>query len=1058
MHFFKDWKGKKPIFNYYLVSECPDEDTNEVYREKVREAIDMITHYRNKFVEFYPQFSYLSKLSLQLSDGPLDDNVFNIPIYIPRECVSTFTIRLPSYAIAFSQITLSHPVYTFYEMMSTLGSAYLIFYGANDYYSYQTPWNWIGGKGTNTLSWYALALSWSWLNFYDAHPGLVSEDFASKLQMNLKYRIDIRGNETYFSIKYIVKASDALESGIIVRPFYTFFKIELKGGAIIPVLNLRPEAWMKDNPNFDYNDVIEKNKEGNRLMWIRYIDRIESIGLPWELLSFRGLYVGLYWGPVWTPSLSSWIEHVFLKHKPPADNDKLRFLLFSDLRPDLFFCGYFYRWKGSDEEIFIPPWVNGNETHTPAMLPGKWVGNNIECYYSWGPYIYRAPELYTYPTRIAVGVPASEEIIYDSPVSRRVFKDKWLVNGTEWPEPYLDLDIMGWPVGDLKPWRWPWADGRCPPDWWHHCPWLPPGPLCPLENHKVYTLRLTGPNGGPIYLDNFTKRYRGYERVPWMRGVTVIYVKYNTTLEPIYEREFLVNFTVPEGFKILEGNATGWYREGSKIRLPTLSEFQVAMRVKLVHEGWRDDSGRVYRPGEEVVVDAPKSFEPVLVRYHLVSVNGPRELKHEGSGWYREGSTAKLRVVENVTYVSDVTRYVFLGFKVGNEIVRDVEIKVEGPVEVEAVWRREHLLTVKSRFLDWTFTNSWFKENTTYTLVIPGGLQDLGNGTMIEVNGVEVLSGGRRFVAERLDLSTINMTIGGRHTTILWNATFTVHGPIEMRIPWKVKYALQISAPPGVASIRGSSVQLPATAFIEEGERVTLDFNTVKLTGDTARLVLHDIIIDNRSLGPRYYVEIEISKPVTVVAVYRDQVMVRPKLRGADGSIADPDLVVLRSDLGEVVSEGGKAVWLDRYLTLGLRSVEWTVVKAVYKGVDVTVKAAVRPNESGIITIPATISSLMVRVRDVLGMPVPFATVAYTGQGGEVKTTTDHSGIAKLDIVPNGQGRLSASLIGASEQEVAVPPGEHTVVLPVSPYTIAFIASLITPTYMVVVRRGRQRS
>jgi hypothetical protein len=80
MHFFKDWKGKKPIFNYYLVSECPDEDTNEVYRKKVREAIDMITHYRNKFVEFYPQFSYLSKLSLQLSDGPLDDNVFNIPI------------------------------------------------------------------------------------------------------------------------------------------------------------------------------------------------------------------------------------------------------------------------------------------------------------------------------------------------------------------------------------------------------------------------------------------------------------------------------------------------------------------------------------------------------------------------------------------------------------------------------------------------------------------------------------------------------------------------------------------------------------------------------------------------------------------------------------------------------------------------------------------------------------------------------------------------------------------------------------------------------------------
>jgi hypothetical protein len=78
-----------------------------------------------------------------------------------------------------------------------------------------------------------------------------------------------------------------------------------------------------------------------------------------------------------------------------------------------------------------------------------------------------------------------------------------------------------------------------------------------LENDKVLRLRVTGPNGGPLYLDNFTKRYGGYERVPWMRGVTVIRVAYNTTLEPVYEREYLVNFTIPEGFKILEGNATG---------------------------------------------------------------------------------------------------------------------------------------------------------------------------------------------------------------------------------------------------------------------------------------------------------------------------------------------------------------------------------------------------------------------------------------------------------------------------------------------------------------------
>jgi hypothetical protein len=86
--FYDDlWKGRKPIFNYYLVTECPDEETIEVYRKSVIIAIDRVMRYRDKFVEMHPQFSYLLKLKLQSSDGPLNDNVFNIPIYIPRNCV-----------------------------------------------------------------------------------------------------------------------------------------------------------------------------------------------------------------------------------------------------------------------------------------------------------------------------------------------------------------------------------------------------------------------------------------------------------------------------------------------------------------------------------------------------------------------------------------------------------------------------------------------------------------------------------------------------------------------------------------------------------------------------------------------------------------------------------------------------------------------------------------------------------------------------------------------------------------------------------------------------------
>jgi hypothetical protein len=1038
MYFYEEWKGRKPIFNYYIVSQCRDEETNEIYRETIRKAINDIMRYRDKFVELYPQFSYLLKLKLQLSDGPLNDNVFNMPIYIPSVCNES-GLSVTSYGYYFKKIILNFYSSAYHEIVHTLGSEHLV-YGSNEYYLFQTAWGWIKDIGDNTLSWYAMALSWSWLRFYDAHPGLVREDFASKLQMNLKYRTEVESGGSYFKIRYYVTARNAMESGITVRPFDTFFKIELRGGAVIPTLTLRPEEWMRGNPIFDENFIGWVN-DGSRILLrtYNYFDSIKDMGVAWELLTFLGLALRWYGGHIWKSRY--WDFHLFVPFKPPADDDKLQLLLFSDLRPDLFFCGYVYRWRGSDEEIFIPITAIGDETHRPVMLPGMWVARAIECYYSWGPYIYRAPEFYRYPTRIAVGVPASEEVIYDSPVSRRVFKGKWLVNGTEWPGPYLDLDIIGWPIGDLKPWKWKWADLSCSP-FTFPCP-------------DVYRHWVTGPNGGPLYLDNFTRRYSGFERVPWMRGVTVIRMTYNTTLEPVYEREHFVNFTIPEGFRILYGDKAGWYKEGSKIKLPTLSELQISKGTKLVLEGWKDSSGRIYRPGDEVVVDGPKSFEPVFVKHHLVSVKGPMWLKHEGSGWYREGSVARLRVAENVTYVSGTTRYVFLGFRKDSGIVREIEVRVDGPVEVEAVWRREYQLAVTSRFLSWNFSHIWFKENSTYMLVIPGGPQNLGNGTLIEIKEIEVRSGFEIYKAERISDQSINITVEGRRAAILWNVTFTVHGPIRMKVYWNVKYALDVRAPPGTAS-RNGSVAPPATVFIEEGKKVMLDFKDVHLTGDAGRLVLHDVIMDNRSLGPITSLEIEVKRPISIFAVYRDQILVWPKLRGQDGSVADPDLVVLRSDLGEVISEGGKAVWLDRYLTLGLRRIEWRVVKAVYKGVDVTVNATVKASEPGTIAIPAEISGLTVRVRDVLGMPVPFANVAYSGPGGEVKASTDYSGVAKLGVVPNGQGRISAGLIGASEGEVAIPPGEHTMVLPVSPYTIALITSLITPTYMVVRRRKKE--
>jgi hypothetical protein len=1084
MDFGEHRRGMRPLVNFYVEKGgCNDPEALKVYRRYIEDAVAYLAAHRDWFVENYPQFSYLKKLRFQISNSTAE-KALNIPVKITEGCVAD----RPSVARMLVRVWLRHPDAAFHEFVHAIGAHEICIIAWEGglptecekmYYYFYTLWGWTGDIGENTLMWYALALSWSWLYFYEEHPGPAGADYASRLPSKPKYShlytrkfyTEIFGTEVEI-YGYVVTLKDMLESGVIPRPARGVAELRLKGGAVIPTLSLWPEEWMRGHPILDYvdNDAPTIN---DRLAWNLVSQSQIGIALP------RGFAVGYESfsrrNPLLHDYLTDEISRVWrdvlrliddektltIREQPWTDAENLRYLIFTDLRPDLYYCGYVYKWYGQQDEKVLFLRLYGNESFRPSLRQEERITYHIVCYYSWGPYVYRAPRFYFEEdllpikrdtsgreyyagTYVIVGVPASERIVQDSPGIRRVFSGIWLVNGTEWPGPYLDLDILGWKVQGKPPERRPYVTGKLPgasvlPGW---------GP----------SVRLYDPNG-PMRLDNFTQRYRSFERVPWMVGVTFLKLRHNTTAEPLYYREHFINVTIPEGFRVLDGNVTGWYREGTKIRLPRLSELEVSKGTKLVHEGWKDNSGRIYRPGEELVVDGPKSFEPVLVKYHLVSVKGPKELKHEGSGWHREGSSARLRVAENVTYVSDVTRYVFLGFRRGNETVNEVEVRVDGPVEVEAVWRREHLLTVRSRFLNWTFTDPWFEENTTYMFIIPGDFHNLRNGTMVQIKGIETVSGGKRFAAERIEGESIdvNMTVGGRRVRILWNVTFTVHGPIEMRIYWTVRYALDVSSPAGVVSIRNSSLPLPATVFVEEGEKITLDFKSVQLTGDTNRLVLHDVIMDNRSLGPITSLDIEVKRPVSIFAVYRDQVLVWPKLRGQDGSVADPDLVVLRSDLGELVSEEGKAVWLDRYLTLGLRSVEWKVVKAVYKGVDVTVNAIVRAGEPGTIAISASISGLMVKVRDVLGMPVPFANVVYSGPGGDVKASTDYSGTAKLGVVPNGQGRLSAGLIGASEGEVLIPPGEHTIVLPVSQYTIALFASLITPTY-VVVRRGKKRS
>ena len=1070
MDFGEHRRGMRPLVNFYIVGDgCRDPDALKVYRKYVEDAIAYLAAHRDWFVENYPQFSYLKKLKFQLSNGTVE-RALNIPVEIAEGCYSDRA----STARQLVRVRLTSPGPAFHEFTHAIGADEICLGGfpercESPYYNFYTLWGWIGDIGMNTITWYALALSWSWLYFYDEHPGTASDDYASKLPSKPKYTA-LYTNKFYTEIfgtevelyNYVVTLQDMLESGVTPRPAHNIAELRLGGGAVIPTLSLWPEEWMRGHPVLDYVDDSVDIVDGE-IAWSLVHQGQVGLALP------RGFAVGYEsfspWNPLYNHYLNVEVGSVRLNslelldifttltiwRQPWTDAKSLQYLFFPDQRPDLYFCGYAYRWRGrSDEKVLFTELV-GNESFRPSLRPGERITYQISCYYQWGPYVYRAPRFYFGEPLIStardtsgreyyrgiyviLGVPASEKIIQDSPGTRRVFSGVWLVNGTEWPGPYLDLDILGWRIEGEPPERPPSVRGS---DW-----------IFP-------SLTLYGPGRQPIYLDGFTRRYGGFERVPWMLGVTFLKLRHNTTAEPLYYREHLINITVPEGFRIVDGDPPGWYREGSKIRLPRLGNLTVSEGTMLVHEGWRSSSGALYRPGEELVVAGPVSLEPVLARYHRVSVRGPPEgVRVAGEGWYREGSRATLRLLENVTYVGERTRIVVHGFRAGGEVLREVSVRVDAPVEVEAVWERQHLLAVRSRFYSWSFENPWYSENKTYMIFLPGDLMDLGNGTMVEVKGVEVVSGGERFLGGRLELQSINVTVGGAHYLVLWNVTFTVRGPPEMRVYWAVRHAVEVSTPPGLASIEGlQAVSPPATIYAGEGEELAVDLKPEEAVGET-RYVLRDVLVGNRSLGPLTRVAINVTAPTRVVAVYRVQLLVWPRLAGPDGSVAEPDLVVLRSRLGEASSTKGSALWLDSYVT-GEGPVEWRLVRAVYRGVNVTVDQALRPEEPGALYISAPIASLRVSVRDVLGMPVPMARVSCDCPGGSLSATAGTAGVADLGVVPHGKATISALLLFGAEREVSIPEERAELVLPISPYTLAVAAAFAPPIYAVV-RRWRR--
>jgi hypothetical protein len=163
------------------------------------------------------------------------------------------------------------------------------------------------------------------------------------------------------------------------------------------------------------------------------------------------------------------------------------------------------------------------------------------------------------------------------------------------------------------------------------------------------------------------------------------------------------------------------------------------------------------------------------------------------------------------------------------------------------------------------------------------------------------------------------------------------------------------------------------------------------------------------------------------------------------GYLVEPSEVVLERD-GEV------EVYKPPFTYIGEGT--WRVSKVTYLGGDIAMSATIEVNIAGMKTIPSRLRTVEITVVDLIGLPVPYASV----KAENVADVTGISGTTTLPAIPPWDFRVTAShLLGGGAATIRPNETAVRVTSGVSPYTIALLAAVAVLGAVTWRRRMSQR-
>lgn len=409
-------------------------------------------------------------------------------------------------------------------------------------------------------------------------------------------------------------------------------------------------------------------------------------------------------------------------------------------------------------------------------------------------------------------------------------------------------------------------------------------------------------------------------------------------------------------------------------------------------------------------------FENLYARQHRVEVDTPYAGYFSGAGWFDQGSKARISFDADYVQLDNGTRLVFAGFTGFN----GTEIVVDRPLKLKPLWKRMYAVETASRFLD--SSTKYFAEGAQVATVMPPA-HDFGNGTTIRLKNITATSHDGK-VLER-------WSGRGSPAAVL----FTVNGPVKVKVEWQVFHRVKLTTP-----LAGFEKEVEENSLypVEVPESVEL--------GNATKLVLDKILVDGEPFGGK---GVNITKPTSVTAVYYRAYLKTLFIEGGGGSAHEPDEITLQCREKTTYKPPASYVPEGRCRTLSVK----------FKGYEVNAGEEFMVNGPSQQLIKTTLKAVKIRIVDIFGMPVPFATV-YSPTG--TQAATNFFGEAVLTAVPPYPVTISVNaLTEARSTEVAPAETEKTTTTTVSPTTMVLVAALGAVSWITVrklSKRGRQQT